>query len=89
LKVVPTVTRSALLPTDVFLRRRAKRENRVQLHIRKYPSSLVCISLTAAQYYDSENISESRLGFRRATSEPEAHGRDDMECMKILYDMGR
>jgi hypothetical protein len=46
-------------------------------------------SLTISQYYDSENISESRLAFRRATSEPEVHGRDDGECMRVLYDMAR
>jgi hypothetical protein len=41
------------------------------------------------QYYDSDNISESRLAFRRATSEPEAHEQDDGKCMRVLYDMDR
>ena len=41
--------------------------------------------LTASQYYDSENISESKLSFRRATSEPQTHGRDDPMCSKVLY----
>ncbi|KAF9779870.1 hypothetical protein BJ322DRAFT_1129730 [Thelephora terrestris] len=40
-------------------------------------------------YYDSENISESRLAFRRATSEPHAHEQDDSKCMRVLYDMER
>jgi len=40
-------------------------------------------------YYDSENISESRLAFRRATSEPVAHEQDDGKCMRVLYDMDR
>jgi len=40
-------------------------------------------------YYDSENISESRLAFRRATSEPYAHEQDDGKCMRVLYDMDR
>ncbi|KAF9779818.1 hypothetical protein BJ322DRAFT_1167008 [Thelephora terrestris] len=40
-------------------------------------------------YYDSENISESRLAFRRATSEPHAHEQDDSKCMRVLYDMDR
>ena len=42
-----------------------------------------------SQYYDSENISESRLAFRRATSEPHAHEQDDGKCMRVLYDMDR
>ena len=41
------------------------------------------------QYYDSENITESKLAFRRATSEPWAHWQDDGFCMQILYDMDR
>ena len=45
--------------------------------------------LTLFQYYDSENISEARLSFRRATSEPQTHGGDDVSCMKVLYDMDR
>lgn len=43
----------------------------------------------APQYYDSENISESKLAFRRATSEPWAHLQDDGFCMQVLYDMDR
>ena len=41
------------------------------------------------QYYDSENITESKLAFRRATSEPWAHVQDDSICMQVLYDMDR
>ena len=44
---------------------------------------------TALQYYDSENISESRLAFRRATSEPYPHHQGDGKCMRVLYDMDR
>ncbi|KAF9779803.1 hypothetical protein BJ322DRAFT_1166963 [Thelephora terrestris] len=44
---------------------------------------------TPFQYYDLENISESRLAFRRATSEPHAHEQDDSKCMRVLYDMDR
>ncbi|KAF9779815.1 hypothetical protein BJ322DRAFT_1113121 [Thelephora terrestris] len=40
-------------------------------------------------YYDSENISESRLALRRATSEPHAHHQDDGKCMRVLYDVDR
>jgi len=40
-------------------------------------------------YYASENISESRLAFRRATSEPHAHEQDDGMCMRVLYNMDR
>ena len=40
-----------------------------------------------SQYYDSENISESKLSFRRATTEPQTHRRDDPVCSKVLYDM--
>ncbi|KAF9644280.1 hypothetical protein BDM02DRAFT_3150579 [Thelephora ganbajun] len=40
-------------------------------------------------YYDSENITESKLAFRRATSEPWAHWQDDGFCMQTLYDMDR
>ena len=45
--------------------------------------------LMAPQYYDSENIKECRLSFRRATSEPQMHRVDDYTCMKLLYDMDR
>ena len=50
--------------------------------------SFVHLSLVP-QYYDSENISESKLAFRRATSEPWAHLQDDSICMQVLYDMDR
>ena len=42
-----------------------------------------------SKYYDSENISESKLAFRRATSEPYAHHQDDGMCMRMLYNMDR
>ena len=45
--------------------------------------------LTGSQYYDSENITESRLSFRRAISDPRIHGRNDDFCPKVLYDMDR
>ena len=50
---------------------------------------MIAICLTISKYYDSENISESRLAFRRATSEPHAHEQDDGKCMRVLYDMDR
>ncbi|KAF9779883.1 hypothetical protein BJ322DRAFT_348066 [Thelephora terrestris] len=37
-------------------------------------------------YYDSENISESRLAFRRATSEPHAHKQDDGKCRRRCHE---
>lgn len=64
----------------------------------KIVSSFIYVSLyhdtttscpTVNQYYDSENISESRLAFRRATSEPATHEQDDTKCMRVLYDMER
>ena len=45
--------------------------------------------LTATQYYDSENITESRLSFRMAIYDPPTHGRNDDFCPKVLYDMER
>ena len=52
------------------------------------PQTLV--DLITSQYYDSENITESRLSFRRATSQPPTHRLDDDSvCMKLLYDMER
>ena len=48
---------------------------------------MIAVYLIVSQYYDSENISESRLAFRRATSEPYAHDPDDGKCMKVLYNM--
>ena len=45
--------------------------------------------LTTFEYYDSENITESRLSFRRAISEPQAHGLEDAFCTKVLYGMDR
>ncbi|KAJ6463040.1 hypothetical protein C8R47DRAFT_1157873, partial [Mycena vitilis] len=36
-------------------------------------------------YYDEENITESRLAFRVATSDPVYHQQDDTMCMRILY----
>jgi len=49
--------------------------------------------MTTSQYYDSENISESRLSFRRATSEPVPVSnmgpgpRPNAMHMEALYDM--
>ncbi|KAF8198394.1 hypothetical protein K438DRAFT_1824332 [Mycena galopus ATCC 62051] len=40
-------------------------------------------------YYDEENITESRLEFRVAVGEPNYHGQDDGDCMRMLYDMDR
>ncbi|KAF7328872.1 hypothetical protein MVEN_02516900 [Mycena venus] len=40
-------------------------------------------------YYDEENITESRLSFRVAVGEPDYHGQDDGDCMRMLYDMHR
>ncbi|KAF7361403.1 hypothetical protein MSAN_01173400 [Mycena sanguinolenta] len=58
--------------------------------------SLPCIGManerivaSGIYYYDEENITESRLAFRVAVGEPEYHGQDDSECMKMLYDMNR
>ena len=43
-----------------------------------------------SQYYDSENISESKLSFRRATSDPDIHGeRPSSLSMKVLYNLDR
>ena len=55
--------------------------------LRLFPCLFLLIC--CAQYYDSENITESKLGFRRATSEPWAHWQDDGFCMRTLYDMDR
>ena len=39
-----------------------------------------------SQYYDSENISESKLSFRRATSDPDSQDtRSDSVSMQMLY----
>ena len=46
--------------------------------------------LMMSQYYDSENISESKLSFRRATSEPfsgQVSGHGNAAHMEALYDM--
>ena len=45
------------------------------------------MALTTSQYYDSENITESKLSFRRATSKPQIHKEDDSTCMTMLYGM--
>jgi len=45
-----------------------------------------------SQYYDSENISESKLSFRRATSEPDpedSYSRPDTMRMRVLYGMNK
>ncbi|EIN04957.1 hypothetical protein PUNSTDRAFT_75484, partial [Punctularia strigosozonata HHB-11173 SS5] len=36
-------------------------------------------------YYDCENITQSRLAFRNATSEPAEHQNGDVSCMRVLY----
>ena len=42
-----------------------------------------------SQYYDSENISESKLSFRRATSDPDTQDRrSDSASMQMLYGLG-
>ncbi|KAJ7982922.1 hypothetical protein DFH06DRAFT_1171924 [Mycena polygramma] len=40
-------------------------------------------------YYDEENITESRLAFRVATSDPVYHQQDDETCMNMLYGIQR
>lgn len=44
---------------------------------------------TRLQYYDEDNITESRLDFRTSVLEPMYHGQDDVFCSRILYDMTR
>ncbi|KAF7331543.1 hypothetical protein MKEN_00033400 [Mycena kentingensis (nom. inval.)] len=41
------------------------------------------------QYYDEDNITESRLAFRVTTSSPPYHQQDDELCSEILYGMFR
>lgn len=36
-------------------------------------------------YYESENISDSRLAFKLAVSEQDTHGPEDYFCTKALY----
>ncbi|KAF7361394.1 hypothetical protein MSAN_01172500 [Mycena sanguinolenta] len=38
-------------------------------------------------YYDEENVTESKLSFRIAVDNPEYHGQDDGQCMRMLYNM--
>jgi len=38
-------------------------------------------------YYDSENVTEGRSSFRRATSAPHTHGQNDVMCTNVLYSM--
>ena len=40
---------------------------------------------TFIYYYDSDNIEDTTLNFRHATSEPDYHHQDDIACMDILY----
>jgi hypothetical protein len=42
-----------------------------------------------SQYYDCENIKESKLSFRIAVAEPRYHGQDDSYCMRHLYGIDR
>ena len=45
--------------------------------------------LTLRQLHDSENISESKLAFRRAKTEPFAHEKGDGKCVVVFYRMER
>ncbi|KAJ7764892.1 hypothetical protein B0H16DRAFT_431525 [Mycena metata] len=38
-------------------------------------------------YYDTENVTESKLAFRVPIAEPEYHKQGDSECMRTLYGM--
>ena len=38
-----------------------------------------------SQYYDSANITESKLSFRRTTSKLQMHKQEDSTCMTLLY----
>ena len=59
------------LIAEVLVSRYAKREYSFQFHICAcHLWRQIFTRLTLLQYYDSENISESKLAFRRATSEP-------------------
>ena len=78
------------LIAEVLVSRYAKREYSFQFHICAcHLRRQILTRLTLLQYYDSENISESKLAFRRATSEPIYHEQDDGKCMRVLYDMDR
>ena len=44
---------------------------------------------TFIHYYDSENIQDTTLAFRQATSEPLYHRQDDVFCMWTLYRLER
>ncbi|KAI4522667.1 hypothetical protein K525DRAFT_268692 [Schizophyllum commune Loenen D] len=44
---------------------------------------------TFIYYYDSENIQDTTLAFRQATSEPLYHRQDDVFCMWTLYRLER
>ncbi|KAJ6473262.1 hypothetical protein C8R45DRAFT_1163941 [Mycena sanguinolenta] len=51
--------------------------------------SLAFLPEGSRQYYDEENISESRLAFRVTTGAPTYHVQDDELCMDILYGLKR
>ena len=57
----------------------------VRLHLVHLPRR----TLTNSQYYDCENITQSTLSFRTATSEPEYHRQWDYYCMERLYGLGK
>uniref|UniRef100_D8QLY9 Uncharacterized protein n=1 Tax=Schizophyllum commune (strain H4-8 / FGSC 9210) TaxID=578458 RepID=D8QLY9_SCHCM len=44
---------------------------------------------TFIYYYDSDNIQDTTLAFRQATSEPLYHRQDDVFCMMTLYRLER
>lgn len=46
-------------------------------------------TLIGSQYYDCENITQSTLSFRTATSEPHYHRQWDYYCMERLYGLGK
>jgi len=72
------------------MRRHEERDDRFKFRIREYRVNCETLKvLTATQYYDSENITESKLSFRRAIYDPRTHGRNDDFCPKVLYDMDR
>ncbi|KAF9643802.1 hypothetical protein BDM02DRAFT_3181715 [Thelephora ganbajun] len=52
-------------------------------------TTIQCIIKLVNIYYDCENITSSRLAFRRPTHEPEYHEQNEKYCTRVLYGIKR
>ncbi|KAF9781873.1 hypothetical protein BJ322DRAFT_1078847 [Thelephora terrestris] len=71
--------------TNIVLTPESPRYSGEGWHVEGMPNETIVSNFV--YYYDSENVTESRMAFRRAISKPRDHDQGDVACMRVLYNM--